>query len=161
METLDKHFRALTKAAFARFGFAQGELLARWPEIVGTELARHCRPERIRWPKTAEDMAQKQGGTLVVRAAAGRGLDVQHEAGRIVERINRYFGYGAITAVKITQDPRPPEPVRAPVEPPLSASDEAALEARLQAIADPALKAALKRLGTATLKRSRSSPQGR
>jgi hypothetical protein len=161
METLDKHFRALTRAAFARYGFAQGELLARWPEIVGPGLSAHCRPERIRWPKTAEAMAQKQGGTLVIRASAGRGLDVQHEAAHIVERINRYYGYGAIAAVKIVQDattaPKaPPAP-----DPGLSPGDEAALAARLQAIADPTLKAALERLGTATLKRARSSPQGR
>jgi hypothetical protein len=160
METLDKHFRALTRAAFARYGFAQAELMARWPEIVGETLARHCRPERIRWPKTAEAMAQKQGGTLVIRAAAGRALDVQHETAHIIERINRYYGYGAIAAVKITQDAKPVTTAPPRPEPVLAAADEAALEARLQAIADPTLKAALKRLGSATLKRARSSPQG-
>ena len=32
MERLDKHFEKLTKASFARYGFAYGELLARWGE---------------------------------------------------------------------------------------------------------------------------------
>ena len=35
MERLDKHFEKLTKASFARYGFAFGELMSRWPEIVG------------------------------------------------------------------------------------------------------------------------------
>ena len=39
MERLDKHFEKLTKASFARYGFAYGELMARWPEIVGETLS--------------------------------------------------------------------------------------------------------------------------
>ena len=53
METLTKHFRELTRAAFARYGFAYAEVIARWPEVVGEDLARVSRPDRIRWPKGA------------------------------------------------------------------------------------------------------------
>ena len=103
METLDKHFRELTRAAFARYGFAYAELIGRWPAIVGDAVAQACEPERIKWPRAAGESAQKQGGTLVIRAAPGRGLDLQHETPRIIERINGFYGYGAIAAVKIMQ----------------------------------------------------------
>ena len=103
MERLDKHFAKLTKASFARYGFAYGELMARWPEIVGEALARHCEPERIKWPRGAGETAQKLGGTLVIRAAPGRGLDLQYQSHQIIERINQFYGYGAVTAVKIMQ----------------------------------------------------------
>jgi hypothetical protein len=159
MHTIDKHFRELTKAAFARYGFAHAELMARWPEIAGESLSGQCRPERIRWPRGASEAGQKSGGTLVIRAAAGRGLDLQHETPHIIERINRFYGYGAIAAVKIMQDARPaqggkPRPAR-----PLDAAAEQALNDKLAAVADPTLKAALARLGAVALRRRPGSPQ--
>jgi hypothetical protein len=33
MKTLDKPFRALTQAAFARYGFAYGDLLNQWGRL--------------------------------------------------------------------------------------------------------------------------------
>ena len=161
MHTLDKQFRELTKAAFARYGFAQMDLTERWPEIVGERLSRHCRPERIKWPRGVGETAQKLGGTLVIRAAPGRGLDLQHETPHIVERINRFHGYGAIAAVKIVQDAQwaegpQPQPAR-----PLDALSARALGERLEAVADPALKAALARLGAGVLGGRPGSPQNK
>ena len=103
MERLDKHFEKLTKASFARYGFAYGELMARWPEIVGEALAQHSEPERIKWPRGSGENAQKLGGTLVIRAEPGRGLDLQYQTHQIIERINQFYGYGAITSIKIMQ----------------------------------------------------------
>ena len=103
MERLDKHFEKLTKASFARYGFAYGELMARWPEIVGGALALHSEPEQIKWPRGSGENAQKLGGTLVIRAEPGRGLDLQYQTHQIIERINQFYGYGAITSIKIMQ----------------------------------------------------------
>ena len=36
---------------------------------------------------------RKQGGTLVIRVTPGRGLDLQHETPRIIDRINAFYGY--------------------------------------------------------------------
>lgn len=122
METLIRHFRDLTKAAFARHGFAYAELVAQWPAVVGGDLAAHCEPERIRWPRGQGEGTRKLGGTLVIRAAAGRTLELQHETPRIVERINGFYGYGAIAGLRIVRDPISPssrrkrEPPVAPAE---------------------------------------------
>jgi hypothetical protein len=158
METLDKHFRELTRAAFARHGFAQGELIGRWPEIVGEELSRVCEPERIKWPRGTGENAQKTGGTLVIRAAPGRGLDLQYESPRIIERLNRFHGYGAIAAVKIVQAGTWPAggPPQAPASPP-----NKLFEQELAAIADEDLRAALERLGAAVAAAAQGSPQGK
>ena len=48
-------------------------------------------------------MAQKLGGTLVIRAEPGRGLDLQYQSHQIIERINQFYGYGAVTSVKVMQ----------------------------------------------------------
>ena len=158
MERLDKHFEKLTKASFARYGFAYGELMGRWPEIVGETLARHCEPERIKWPRGAGEMAQKLGGTLVIRAEPGRGLDLQYQSHQIIERINQFYGYGAVTSVKVMQGHVASSKPLKNKDIPLDSKTEKALETSLESIADEKLKQALHRLGAGALAQRPSSP---
>lgn len=156
METLSKHFREITKAAFARHGFAQGDVVAHWDAIVGENLAAVSAPDRIRWPRGAGEEAQKQGGTLVVRAAPGRALELQYEASRIISRINSFFGYGAVAQIKVMQavelgKPRPKPPALA---------EKTVCEQEVEKVEDTSLRAALERLGRGVAAR-RSSPQGK
>ncbi len=161
MERLDKHFDKLTKASFARYGFAYGELLSRWPDIVGQNLSQTCEPERIKWPRGSGEMEQKLGGTLVIRADAGRSLDLQHQTHNIIERINQFYGYGAITSVKIVQSH---ELRRKPLNNKgntLDNNTEARLAGELRAISDEKLRLALQKLGTGALAKNTGSPQGK
>lgn len=157
METLAKHFRDITKAAFARYGFAESDVVAHWAAIVGEDLAAVSAPERIKWPKGAGEAAQKQGGTLVIRAAPGRALELQYEASRIIARINSFFGYGAIATLKVMQAaelgqcPRKAAPL----------PEKSVCEQQLDTLEDSPLKAALERLGRGVAGSSRSSPQGK
>jgi hypothetical protein len=161
MERLDKHFEKLTKASFARYGFAYGELMGRWPEIVGEALAQHCEPERIKWPRGAGETAQKLGGTLVIRAEPGRGLDLQYQSHQIIERINQFYGYGAVTSVKIMQGHATSAKPRKNKENSLDLETEKALQTRLESIADERLKQALHRLGAGALANRPSSPHNK
>jgi hypothetical protein len=145
METLGKHFRKLTETAMSRHGFAQADILSQWQAIAGERLASLCQPERIKWPRGENS----QGGTLVLKAAPGRALDIQYATPGLIQKINQFFGFEAITAIKITQakDLKPatrPTPVATPT---------AELLAELETVSDPALKASLARLG-ASLSRS-------
>lgn len=158
MERLDKHFEKLTKASFARYGFAYGELMARWPEIVGEMLAQHCEPERIKWPRGAGEVAQKLGGMLVIRAESGRGLDLQYQSHQIIERINQFYGYGAVTSVKVMQGHVTSTKTLKNKENPLDPETEKALDTQLESIADERLKQALHRLGAGALANRPSSP---
>ncbi len=145
METLDKYFRNLAKAAFARHGFASEQLISQWSIIVGEPWASYSVPDKIIWPRAAADSSRKMGGTLVVRAAAGRALDLQYEAPRIIERVNQFLGYGAIGTLKIMQDSLQIEKPK-PAPRPISAQARAAWQAKIDDIADDGLKAALTRL---------------
>ena len=163
MQTLNRHFRTLTQAAFQRYGFAYAELLQQWPVIVGKELADVSRPERLKWPRGAqgiEERGQPDGGTLIVRAQQGRALELQYMAPRIIERINGFYGYGAIAAIKVLQGALPQKSVRQPGLPDLDPDQLGDLENRLEAIADDKLRAALKRLGSRALVGSKSARKG-
>jgi hypothetical protein len=159
MERLDKHFEKLTKASFARYGFAYGELMARWPEIVGETLAQYCEPERIKWPRGSGENAQKLGGTLVIRAEPGRGLDLQYQTHQIIERINQFYGYGAVTSIKIIQGHVVNTKPLKNKDNSLDSKTEKALETHLESIADEKLKEALHRLGAGALAKKLNSPQ--
>jgi hypothetical protein len=156
MRTLDKDFRSLTRAAFARYGFAYADLITQWPAIVGDDVAQWSEPERIRWPRAGAD-ERKQGGTLVILVTPGRGLDLQHQTPLIIDRINAFYGYSAIAQVRIRQGAlnRKKAPSRA--LPALGAEQANALETKLEEVADPELREALKRLGQGVL--SPRSPQ--
>ena len=144
METLNRHFREIAGAAFQRHGFASVELAAQWGAIVGDELAKFCAPEKIRWPHAVGKDAPKQGGTLHVKAYEGRALELHYHAPRIVERVNQFFGYRAVSVVKFlptqTLAPKPSLP-----KPVMGAEARKAWAKNLEDIADPDLAAALQR----------------
>jgi len=144
MESLSKHFAALARETFQRHGFASEQIAAQWPAIVGEQLAALARPERIKWPRAVEAQKHKLGGTLVLRAPAGLALEVHYEIPRIIERVNQFLGYGAISAVKVMQSgelpPAPPKPKQR------SPEATRAWNTAITGIEDDDLKSALSRL---------------
>jgi hypothetical protein len=141
MDRLDKHFRKLTDAVFSRFGHAYAELLRQWPAIAGDGLARVSRPERLR-------QAGRDGSAvLTLHVAPGHAVLVQHDAPRLIERINAVFGYRVVEKLKILADDtlveRPQEPPPRQPDP----SDRIKLKARLRTVTDERLREALGRLG--------------
>ena len=147
MDRLDKHFKALTRAVYERHGFAYGEILAQWEAILGERLSEHTRPSRIRWPKQPGS-ARKYGGVLVIQTNPGFALELQYEVPRLIERVNSYFGYGAIAGVKIVQGALKPGKNKRHPKPAAPDSDlTPGLKERLARIDDEALREALARLG--------------
>jgi hypothetical protein len=105
VDRLDKHFRRLTKNVFARYGFAYAGVLSRvvghrrrgaWAgERAGEDpLAALDRPCR-RWPQERRHH----------RCPGGRGAraGVPAPGAALIERINSYYGYEAVAAVKVVQ----------------------------------------------------------
>jgi len=152
LERLDRQFNPVAGKALERFGFAYAEMIANWPAIVGDDLAAVSTPERVRWPRSGEaHEGRGRGGTLVIAAEAGHAIELQHDSERIIERINGYYGYEAITALKVRQTrvKRRPPPKARPAE--MSAEESERLRHHLETIADEPLKAALERLGRGVL----------
>lgn len=141
----------LTRKAFEKYGFSTASLITDWPAIAGTELAAYTAPDRLKWPRRAEQDTERaapsakgrNGATLVLRVDGARGLDVQYKARQIVERINAYFGYAAVAELRIVQAPvgaagAEPRQCRQPATP---------LIQEVAGVSDPALRDALARLG--------------
>jgi hypothetical protein len=127
-------------------GFASAEILARWSEIAGPEIAAHSEPMKITWPRRGDDEAAEPA-TLVLRVEGPAALEIQHLSAVILERLNRFFGWQAIGRIALRQAPlrrrgKPPAP--APLDPATAARIAETLPIR-----DENLRQALGRLGAA------------
>ena len=149
---------------FTRQGFASAELVTRWAEIVGAEIAAHSEPIKIQWPRPVSPSHPstvsgggsgpgQQPGTLVLRVEGPAAIEVQHLANVVCERVNRFLGWRAVERIALRQAPlrrgerkitRTADPVAA-----------ARIAASLPEIADDELKQALARLGAAVKRADR------
>jgi hypothetical protein len=134
--------RVLDPAARRR-GLAEAKLLTEWPTIVGPWLAARCQPVRL------SRGAGGAGGVLAAHVAGAAALELQHSEPQVVERINDFFGYRAVSRLRLVQAPRSTGSGRAsPIERPrLSQAEEAEIASAVNAIGNPALQAALAGLG--------------
>lgn len=144
----------ITRKAFKRFGFPATAILTDWAAIVGAELAAYTRPERIKWRKVSPnddaEMMNKarvaratNSATLVLRVDGARAVELQHKAPQLIERVNAYFGYRAITDLRLVQAPiahnkhrAPTSPRRATLDKPSNSMDSSADPTDLQGALD-------------------------
>lgn len=132
----------VTRPLFGRHGFAGGALLLDWPAIVGSAVASHTLPLRIRFPPQ-----ERAGGTLVIKVASSAfAPELQHLEPLILQRINGHFGYNAVARLKLVHGPLPE---RQPLHPPPVATGTLPerVETIIAAVEDDGLRAALTRLG--------------
>jgi hypothetical protein len=131
---------------FARQGFASTELVTHWDAIVGEEIAAHCEPMRIKWPR-GTDVEAPEPATLVLRVEGPVAIEIQHLSPVILERVNRFFGWRAVGRLALRQAPlarRTPPPTRPAPDPEQTARLAATID-----VADEDLRNALARLGAA------------
>ena len=133
--------------AFAKQGFAARELVTRWAEIAGPEIAAYSEPMKMQWPRPVEGQPQEPA-TLVLRVEGPMALEIQHSSDVILQRVNRFFGWSAVGRLALRQAPLSrrgrPKPPSAPD--PAVVSEVAKT---LTAVEDEELRTALARLGAA------------
>lgn len=133
-------------AVLGKRGFAEAQLVAQWPAIIGDSLAAGVIPEKLSFPR-----GERRDGTLHLRVAPGLGLEVQHREPVLIERINAFFGYRAVARLALKQGPPAAAAPAAPPKRKLEAAERQLLARDLAAIDDDALKTALQRLGEAVI----------
>ena len=133
--------------AYAKQGFAARELVTRWAEIAGAEIARHSEPLKMQWPRPVEGQPQEPA-TLVLRVEGPAALEIQHKSDVILQRVNRYFGWHAVGRLALRQAPLSRRDGPARPRPP-DATEVEAVAKSLSAVEDDELRAALARMGAA------------
>jgi hypothetical protein len=136
--------------AFKKQGFASTELVTRWRDIVGPEIADHAEPIKLQWRRAMEG-EPPEPATLVLRVEGPAALEIQHQSNIVVERINRFFGWHAVGKIALRQAPL--SRLAARPRPQADAAEAERVAATLTGIEDEALRTALGRLGAAVKKR--------
>ena len=95
-----KNIRPLVRNILGKNGIMQLEILSRWEEIAGADLAVYSFPEKIDFRAN-----QRSGGIVHLLVPSGAfALELQHREQQILAKINAYFGYGAVSSLRIRQD---------------------------------------------------------
>lgn len=142
--TIGKAAMRLTRKSLPKKGATLSRLKVQWEDIVGEQLARLCRPEKLTPAKGGRKLT-----LTVIPAAAGL---VQHQSEMIRQRVSVAAG-GDITAIKILQghfggSAQPAKPSRSI---PLTPEQRDALVESARGIEDEKLRHALLALGEAVL----------
>ena len=137
LDSLTREVQKLARPLLGQHGFTQVELITHWGEIMGAELAIGVKPVRLTFP--AKD---RMNGILHVRTAGGAfALLLEHQKGRIIERVNTYFGYPAVSKLKIEQGGvHLPQTQESEPEWPLSEEELKPLLDKVNAISDESLR---------------------
>jgi hypothetical protein len=154
MRAIAANVPKIAGAVLGKRGFAEAQLVAQWPAIIGEVLAAGVSPDKLSFNR-----GERRDGTLHLRVASGLALEVQHREPVLIERINAFFGYRAVARLALKQGPpiRPAER-QPPRRRPLDGEERRLLDQRLTAISDPELKSALRQLGEAVIATEKKRP---
>ena len=145
--------------SFRQRGFASAELVTRWAEIAGAEIAACSEPLKIQWTRPPRSMSPggaameggQEPGTLVLRVEGPAAIEIQHTADVICERVNRFLGWRAVARLALRQ-----APLRRGARKQVRSIDvdaTARIAASLPDIANDELRQAVARLGAAVRRR--------
>lgn len=99
-ENLSATMAPFVKKLLGAKGMAEVEILSNWKDIVGEDLAKYSLPQRIEFKA-----GTRNNGTLHLMAASGGfAMEIQHRATLILEKINTFFGYQAVSRLKLIQN---------------------------------------------------------
>lgn len=97
---VSKNIIPLAKKLLGKKGMMEFEILINWEKIVGPELACFSIPEKVEFKNN-----QRNNGILHLTVPSGAfALELQHREHFIVEKVNTFFGYGAVSGIRIMQN---------------------------------------------------------
>ncbi len=149
---LTREIRNVTRPILGARGFSEVDILENWIDIVGSDLAQGVFPEKLTFERD-----NRTHGTLHVKSAGGAfAMLFDHQKERVIERINCYFGYPAVSRVKIRQGalklPRESKVVLPSV---LTPEEEQDLWRRVSSIEDAELRQKTFEVGAAMILKGR------
>jgi hypothetical protein len=93
-KTIAKTIEPILKPIYKQHGFAEHRILIDWYNIVGSKLAIYSIPQKL---------TRGKEGNLHILVASGRALELQHLQPIIIDKINSFFGYKAVSKIVLKQ----------------------------------------------------------
>jgi hypothetical protein len=142
---VDQILRHLTPKLAPKKGLLDGMIIQDWTSIVGEELADQCMPQKIVFPR-----GKRQEGVLHIGVYDGAsGMMLQHKSPQILARVNKHYGYPAISKMTMTgimPTYAKSKPSRPPAKP-LTTEQQEKLQSMLEGLDEGPLKDALRGYG--------------
>lgn len=132
----------IVKPVFKARGLMEGKVITHWPQIVGERFAKIALAESITFPK-----GKKTEGTLHLSVTSSGALLLQYSQDLLLEQVNTFFGYKALTKLRMTHDFVPPKEVVKKIPVPLTDEEKRWVEDMTQDISDSDLRECLEKLG--------------
>src|ERR1700722_18700629 len=89
----------VVKPVFKARGLMEGKIITHWPQIVGEKFVRLALAEKITFHK-----GKKTEGTLHLSVTSSGALLLQYAQDLILEQVNTFFGYKALSSLRMTHD---------------------------------------------------------
>ena len=139
----------LAKKLIGKKAFAEADVICNWKDIVGDEVSAYSKPIKIDFKKD-----ERTEGTLFVETYSGAfALELQTKSKLLTEKVNVFFGYQAVTQIKIIQNSKIPENLIQDVikeqKMLVTEEEENYIETTVDGVKSDSLGDALKRLGYA------------
>jgi len=135
----------LVKPVFKNRGLMEGKIITHWPQIVGEKFAHMSFAEKITFPK-----GKRSEGTLHLNVTSSGALLFQYAQDLILERVNTFFGYKALSKLRMTHGLTLQGKTKMPSPPKILTEEEKAwLEKQIEGVEDTELRVNLQKLGEA------------
>lgn len=100
LQALSQAILPFARNVLGKNGFVETDIITNWGEIVGEQLAQYSFPQKIVFQRD-----RKNNGCLYLSVPSGAfAVEIQHREKYILDKINIYFGYNAVSSLKILQN---------------------------------------------------------
>ena len=152
-DTLSK----INKNYSSKFGKIEFIILSKWTQIVGSFFADHSEPDKI--SRITEEFNEFDEpiykNFLHVRVSPAAAVEFQHYKDTIIEKINSYFGYKAISDLRLQQNFVPEKKIKKNInlyDNDLSEEEKVSIKSEINNIKNEELEKSIVNLG-ASIKR--------
>lgn len=140
----------ITGKSCSRKYIALGRIVNAWPEIVGADLAGKAQPVKINYIK--QKVAKTPVAVLEIAVSSADATLLHYQKDLILERINRIFGEGWVTAIRfVPVAANTGKKTRLKPKKSLTEQEKTYLSGILDSVEDPDVKNSLAALGQAVM----------
>ena len=142
----------INKNYSSKFGKIEFLILSKWTQIVGSFFADHSEPDKI--SRITEEFNEFDEpiykNFLHVRVSPAAAVEFQHYKDTIIEKINSYFGYKAISDLRLQQNFAPKKKIKNNInfyDQDLSEEEKVSIKSEINNIKDKELEKSIVNLG--------------